>query len=259
MKIELQGADNIRDFTGIKNSQGKTIVSPAFIRSNLLSSINESDISILKEKYKLKKIIDLRTKMEAYEKPDIEIEGVEYRNIPLFKESAIGLTHEENTDGCVIKDGDMLDMKALYVRLVSDEYSIRQLSKVMRLIINHIGDSNGGAILWHCTEGKDRCGIVSVLFLSMLGVDMKIIMQDYLETNKAALKRAQLFYKEILKTTNSVERAEKGRRAFLASEDYLNAALESICHSYATVQEFIIQRLNISETEIKKLRNMCLA
>lgn len=78
MKIDLQGADNIRNFTGIINSQGKTIVNPALIRSNLLNSITKEDIRILTEQYKLKKVIDLRTEMEVHEKPDIRIPGVEY-------------------------------------------------------------------------------------------------------------------------------------------------------------------------------------
>ena len=257
MKIDLQGADNIRNFTGIINSQGKTIVNPALIRSNLLNYITKEDIRILTEQYKLKKVIDLRTEMEVHEKPDIRIPGVEYINIPLFCESAIGLTHEENSDKCIITDGDKLDMKQLYVRIVSDEYSVSQLAKVMRHIADSIKDA-AGAVLWHCTEGKDRCGIVSAMVLAMLEADMKAIMQDYLETNRAAVKRAKQFYEEILAVTNDMERAIKAEKAFLANEDYLNAALSGIFRSYSSIQEFIIRRLDISEEEMKEIRKICL-
>ena len=32
-------------------------------------------------------------------------------------------------------------------------------------IMNH--DFSSGAILWHCTEGKDRCGLVTALVLEI--------------------------------------------------------------------------------------------
>lgn len=257
MKIELQGADNARNFIGIKNSHGMTMINPAFIRSNLLNMIDDRDISILKDKYKLKKIIDLRTEMEVHEKPDVAIPGVEYINIPLFKESAIGLTHEEGTDKCVMKDGHLLDMKALYARLIQDEYSVQQLAKVMRIIVDCAEDKDSGAVLWHCTEGKDRCGIVSAMFLGMLGIDTEMIMQDYLETNQVAVKRAEQFYQHVLAVTDSVEQANKSKGAFLASEDYLNAALSVIAEKYHTIQNFISQKLNISEEEMDSLRGIC--
>lgn len=257
MKIELQGADNARNFVGIKNDHGMTMVNPAFIRSNLLNTIDDEDISILKDKYKLKKIIDLRTEMEVREKPDVTIPGVEYINIPLFKESAIGLTHEEGTDKCIIKDSHLLDMKALYARFVQDDYSIQQLAKVMRNIVDNTRDKDGGAVLWHCTEGKDRCGIVSAMFLAMIGTDKEIIMQDYLETNQAAAKRAEQFYHQILIVTDSEEKANTAKAAFLASEEYLNAALSVISENYGTMQNFISQKLNISEDEMNSMRAIC--
>ena len=40
-----------------------------------------------------------------------------------------------------------------------------------------------GALLFHCTAGKDRTGMAAYLILSALGVEQKIIMEDYLLTN----------------------------------------------------------------------------
>ena len=98
MKIQLQGADNARDFRGIVNTDGKKIISKDFIRSNHLHDLSEEDIRILKKEYGLVKIIDLRTKLETEQKPDTKIEGVEHIHIPVFDESAIGITHEADTD-----------------------------------------------------------------------------------------------------------------------------------------------------------------
>ena len=258
MKIELFGADNARDFTGIKNSKGKTIVSKSFIRSNLLNSINEQDVKILKDEYQLKKVIDLRTGVEIAERPNVIIEGVKYFHIPLINESAIGLTHEESTDKSILEGKDLLDLNKLYVRLVSDEYSIQQLAKVMRILVDTILIDEG-AVLWHCTEGKDRCGIVSVMFLSMLDVDKESIIKDYLETNKVAVKRADAFYETVLEKSKNIFLANKAKKAFLANEDYLNAALFCISESYSSIQEYISNALKISMEEMQQVRDKCLA
>ena len=55
-----------------------------------------------------------------------------------------------------------------------------------------------------------------------------------------------------------MERAIKAEKAFLANEDYLNAALSGIFRSYSSIQEFIIRRLDISEEEMKEIRKICL-
>ena len=41
-------------------------------------------------------------------------------------------------------------------------------------------DQEEGAILWHCSEGKDRTGLASLLILHALGVPPETIMEDYL-------------------------------------------------------------------------------
>ncbi len=56
-------------------------------------------------------------------------------------------------------------MTQLYRRIVTDDFSISQLSRALKKIIS----CDDGAVLWHCTEGKDRCGIVSALVLSPAG------------------------------------------------------------------------------------------
>lgn len=41
-----------------------------------------------------------------------------------------------------------------------------------------------GAVLWHCSMGKDRVGVGTALLLYALGVPMETIMEDYLRTNR---------------------------------------------------------------------------
>ncbi len=46
-----------------------------------------------------------------------------------------------------------------------------------------------GAALWHCSAGKDRCGIASMLVETALGVPWDLVEQDYLATNEMIMAK----------------------------------------------------------------------
>jgi len=47
-----------------------------------------------------------------------------------------------------------------------------------------VGGRAEGALVYHCTAGKDRTGLVTALLLSVLGVDEATILDDYELTNR---------------------------------------------------------------------------
>jgi protein-tyrosine phosphatase len=253
MKINLEGADNARDFVGITNAKGDKIISRGLIRSNNLHTLTEEDIRILREEYNLVKVIDLRTTLETEQKPDVIIEGVEYIHIPIFSESAIGITHEVSTDMQAAGLADIPDMAQLYINMVKDEECYSQISRILRVIINN----ENGAVLWHCTEGKDRCGIISALVLYILGIESDKVLEDYLATNISAAKRADGYCDNIVRITGDKEKALEVKKAFMANEHYINAALGWILENYDSVIEYIEHRLDISENDIARFRNKC--
>ena len=58
-------------------------------------------------------------------------------------------------------------------------------------------NKKNGAVLWHCTEGKDRCGLLSATILFLLDVSEDDVMEDYLKTNKAAITRVEKLKKKL--------------------------------------------------------------
>ena len=62
---------------------------------------------------------------------------------------------------------------------VMKEHAQHALHSILEVLAN----TKDGAIIYHCSEGKDRTGIVTVLILYLLGVDMETIRQDYLYSN----------------------------------------------------------------------------
>jgi protein-tyrosine phosphatase len=139
-------------------------------------------------------VIDLRTPIESAEYPDPIPAGVEFLQIPILKDAAVGITHETGSDAMTIirnlrKNPEKLkemvpDFKALYKDIVTDEYCRSQLDKAVDILRKNA--ENGKCTLFHCTAGKDRTGIVSMALLKSYGVADEDIIRDYMRTNRNA-------------------------------------------------------------------------
>ncbi len=254
-KIKLSGANNARDFGETVNKEGKKIKSGCFLRSERLSNISDTDASILFGRYNLRTVIDLRTNVERADDPDKEIWGVKNIHVPLFNEEVLGITHENNIDKRKMLD-NLPDLKELYKVLVLDENCVPALKKVFEIITSA---KDGEAVLWHCTEGKDRCGLVSALFLFMLDVDKEVIIEDYLLTNEAAEKRARKYRFLVKYLLRQPEKADIVYDLYRAKAEYIDNALDAVEETYGSIDSFLRDRLGITD-EIKekmKKRYLC--
>ena len=187
IEIHLDSIGNIRDLGDYQTSDGKTIRPNKLIRSAHLGRASREDLDYLKEKHGLSTVIDLRTYKEKEEVPD-QTDTLVYRHIPIIEGFEDGITHEKK------KTFKMPSLKETYVELVTKEEYIKGFREALNLIIDQSGKE--GAVLWHCSEGKDRCGMVSVLVLKMLGVDEETIRSDYLLPIKSTFRKQRRFMKD---------------------------------------------------------------
>ena len=74
-RIPFESIANARDLGGLPTAQGRVIASGLLLRSANLTNATEADRTILREKYHLSKIIDLRTEAERKEMPDAPHSG----------------------------------------------------------------------------------------------------------------------------------------------------------------------------------------
>ena len=227
---------NLRDLGGIRTASGETIKRGCFIRSANLSQAEEQDLEGISE------VIDLRTQRERREIPD-RLFGRNGLSIPIFDEVKTGISHERETE----RKGPP-DMGVLYLWMVKNHQD--SFTKVLTAIMRH--DFSSGAVLWHCTEGKDRCGLTTALLLELLGVDRKTIMEDYLKTNEVNIPKAEKL-REKLREERGDEVAESVYRAFIADRAYLEGAWGVID---ADPQFF--ERFGFSEDELARFRETVL-
>ena len=247
--IEFEGIVNARDLGGLQTMDGKTVRRGCLIRSANLFKATPSDVESLQKNWHLRLIIDLRTPMAAGMKPDAEVPGARYLAFPLFEDAMIGVTHESDRDYPRRKTV-MPDMRDLYRMMVLHPKCRERFGKMLMLILQN--DYDEGSVLWHCSEGKDRCGLTAAFLLTMLKVDFSSIAEDYLLTNRINRDKAEDYYRQCLANGAEEKVAMSVRNAFLAREDYLAAAFDSILKEYEDMDHYFTQGLQIPEKMIEK-------
>ena len=114
------------------------------------------------------------------------------------------------------------------------------------------------ATLYHCTVGKDRTGIVTLLILTMLGADRETITRDYLCTNRAAAAEANKNYLKLFAATFSHECASRLRGCYIARRSFLDAYYDAVEGAYGSVENYVKNGLGITEEEIASFRGCAL-
>lgn len=269
-RILLDGLSNTRDLGGYTTLEGRNIKNKKLIRSGTLMKATANDIKILLEDYHLKTVIDFRIETEVSQCPDPPMQGVTFIRNPILQDKLLGITHESERNGAEPQEKNPMDIlldyqellgqdvegtiAKLYESLVSDEYAIGQYKNFFDCLLNH----EDGAVLWHCTAGKDRVGTGTALLLSALGVERNVIIEDYMKTN------------DYLKAENDtlLKKAEAvGLAAGLmdgiavlggVSERYISTVFRSMEKQYGTVDEYLQQVMDLNKDKIAQLKRLYL-
>ena len=225
---------NLRDLGEfpLSDCEGKT-PRGLYLRSGKLSALTLEECNKLCQKYHIACVIDLRTPIEAQEFPDPLPDGVEYEQISLLKDSAVGITHETGSDAMTIirnlrKQPEKLkemvpDFASMYEQIVTDGYSRGQLDQAVALLRKNAAE--GKCTLFHCTAGKDRTGIVSMALLKSYGVSDEDIILDYMRTNRNAFWPTIKKCLGVLILTHNWELVKICYTSFMAQRELIERAI----------------------------------
>lgn len=250
--IKIKGTRNVRDLKEILEEHN-IVLKNHLLRGASLYKLKKKGAETLKDEYKINMIIDLRTSGEVKEKPDKKIDGIEYVRLPIFDEAIQGLSHE-NKDKKIKRKDTIPNLVELYRNILTGE-CMENIKNAFKFIIDNLKTHN---IFLHCTEGKDRTGIIAALFLLMLEVDKDIILDDYLYTNKVNNRRSIKYYWLVRIFYMSKKLATRLRNIFLAKEEYIDELFKQV-DKYNNVDEYFSHEMNLSKDEVNKYKKALLA
>ena len=246
---------NFRSLESVGKFNGKSLPPHRFYRSASLTHAKKKDLDTLYKDYHLRLIIDLRTKEEVAEKPDPEIKGVRNIHIPVMEETDNGVNRQ--TDQRLSYAERIVaypELEETYRKLGSDPTSLKQFGRVVKECL----ELPDGAVLWHCSAGKDRTGMVAYLLLKLFGYPDKLIFDDYLRTNGEAKRFAWKMGFQTFLGTRSRKSAHKVWRLFTANKRYLSAFAEAITSTCGSLDNFYKDYCGLSKEDIARYRELYL-
>lgn len=259
--LKLKRLRNTRDLGGMRTADGRTVASGKLLRSGKLSKLPKRSVEGLLA-LGLTTVVDLRIRSEREASPDTVIEGVRTFCIPF-------LATPLPTDGDVRaisqreyarakKEGERIKkefgsldnyMIETYRDLLFRADSQEGLKKFLRLV-----EEEEGCILWHCASGKDRTGICAMLVESLLGVDEKSILDDYMMSKR--IWRARYFVNRAVIAVGPIPMSLK--RALFGfmrlKRKYLLTVIEDMKQTYGSVIGYCKDALGVTDESIRRLR-----
>lgn len=163
--IPLQGAWNVRSFAGLQGRNGP-IPATAFVRTADLGRLTAADRDALAAAG-VTLDIDLRTADEQSQSPDLLADDAR------FAYQRISLMGTEKMDLQKMMTTFPDSLGEAYVQWLG--HSQPQFKQVFQ----RIAAQQDGTVLFHCTAGKDRTGIIAGLLLDLAGVPKAQIVHNY--------------------------------------------------------------------------------
>lgn len=238
---------NFRDLGGIKNSEGKYVRWGRLFRTDEMNKLDNADLTYLASTG-LKTVVDFRTSTEKEgglggmlpAAPDklpstvknpynLEINAGNIFSDEIIGSISKGLSEEETAQ--IMIDG--------YIEMVSyDDYVAKY-----KEFFKYVQDENSLPLSYHCSAGKDRTGVATMLILSALGVDKATIMQDYMLSKQYIAGKYDSYLKYYPQIAPLVTVDEK----------YLNAAYDKIDEKYGSMTKFLTETLGVDLDKMKQL------
>lgn len=195
-----------------------------FIRSDDISLCDENDLDVLKQHH-VTTIIDLRS--------SFEIKECNY-NFSQFSCFHIPFVSEDNNTSDLLPLLQQGGLSLLYQLMVKDNPSIERILDVLA--------NSEGCALYHCTAGKDRTGVLSMMLMMLAGFDLKACQDDY-EPSYDNIRNSPNFkpFQNIMM-----------EKMMYSNRDYI----EAVYHDINTVGiEVFLKHCGVSDETLNKLKN----
>ncbi len=244
--IQLDNTINMRDIGGYTGLDGRKTKWGKVIRSEELAHLSDDDVTYLAD-MGLKHVFDFRDAGKAERTPDRLPATADYTNINILK--GIPLDHSTLD----FDQPDAIDgfMRGIYA------YQVDQKAQAFAEVLHLMTDPTQYPILYHCTNGKDRTGILTALILLICGVSEETIISDYTLTNltfdEAFETLGSIMADELEEKTNVSK--DKLREFFGVKPAWLQIVLDYIRDHYENVDAYLMDKTDLTASDLDAIRD----
>ena len=246
--VQLEGAYNFRDLGGYQTSGGRVVQQGRFFRSDEFSELSDADLETLKA-LGLHTIIDLRNPSEIKGKENRPIAGSSYQQIRIYKR-----------DPLMRYMPIALFQRHILPKALGDSYIhlIETRAQAFGAALRVLTAEDNLPMVYHCSAGKDRTGIVVALALSVLGVPTETIIADYSLSNLGF----EHYYTEFI-ASGRLDRwgvpYEDFQPLFIVDPDWMKNLLAHLYSKYGNVETYLIRKAGLTVEDLQSIRKNLLA
>ncbi len=264
---DFQSIYNFRDFGGYAGLDGRKVKAGRLFRSAHLSALSEADLFAIGE-LGIDLIVDLRYAPERAKQPSRFPQPVphvhEYPDAADTKSAKVApheafLEHELYTaadaHGYMMRSYTARPHDPGFQKIFADTLRFMASSETC----SSEKDEAAGVIV-HCAAGKDRTGTLCALIQAALGVSREDILSDYMMTldavdiDKIIEPAAAMFTKRYGRQID----AEAIWPMFGVVPEFLDAALEGMMDGSGGVEDYVMEKIGLSQIEMNRLRDQYL-
>ncbi len=261
--VAFEGIENARELGGLVMQDGRTIRAGKLVRSAELSKATDADVALLKKRFGLTDIFDFRFEAERSKAMDREIEGVKNTWLSTLPEKFVAAFASGRADTTVVQSHNLMETlseyafnpkaqemaQKLYPAIVMDTTSQKRYGEFLRGVLS----SKGGA-LWHCSQGKDRCGWGSAFVLAALGASRETIVEDFALSNVSYAPAVEAISAKIVEKGGGEAELSFIRAMIGVSVENFESTLDLIDSRYGSLQAYLEEALGFSAEEQESMK-----
>lgn len=247
--LHLSTVPNWRDIGGYRTSDGQWVAMGKIYRADQLDRVNDTDLARIAD-LDTAVVIDLRTNSERTREPDRLPPNARGLVLDVAADSSGSLGGDMREAMAAIASGKGAEMLTAANR---DFVSLPSAQKAYAAMLRELLNEDKGAVVYHCTAGKDRTGWATAVILSLLGVPRETITADYLLSN-AYLKEKNAATAAMFKKSGAPFDVFYLEPVMTVRPEYLQAAFDEVERKYGSMDAYIRQGLGLTDAEIAGLK-----
>lgn len=253
--IGITSAHNARQLGGYRIGK-RSVKDNLLLRTAKISELSEADSVLLCEKYKVQCVYDFRGKDESLSAPDVVPGKARYLSLALSfsggeSQLNVKLESEEQMIGMLLQYAEHPSVQAMCTSMYDLIFFEESSQEVYRRFFADLLTVNPeeGAVLWHCTQGKDRAGCASAMLLAALGADRELIMADFILSKD--------YYDPMVSQVKTETEAQKTviNTLISANPEIFGATLDKVDAKYGSLRNYLTECIGVTPEMMKVLRD----
>ena len=264
--LPVKGIINARDLGGYTMQDGRKLRDGVLLRAAHLADATDEDLQWL-SKLPVAKVIDFRIEEEKKGKVDRDVPGASYLSLPIDASgnAMANATEKEKKKFAKQKKFDIKKVAVMVAFNKKAQAIARNMYPMMLFnpvcqqpyarFFQQVLETEHGAVLYHCTQGKDRTGVASALLLAALGASRETIVADFDATNRVYEKDVKKYVRRVKFWGGKEEEIAVVKAILGCNTDNFIKALDAVDAQYGSLEAYLKGPMGLTDQDIQTLRD----